>query len=128
MTFGRFRCVKRGGTTECGGHGSRCIIRIRTPGVEGEDEEENFFIHTEMTEEEREHIHDDTLVKLTDDINKLIREAEKKRPDKYIGIMFTTSGLFFRYGSKTPPSKEWLEKAMEITDENVQQLLKLTPK
>jgi hypothetical protein len=40
-----------------------------------------------MTEEERKNIHDDTLVNLTNEVNQLIRDAEKKRPDKRIGIL-----------------------------------------
>ena len=85
----------------------------------------NHFVHTAMTEEERKNIHDDILVKLTDDINRLIHEAEKKRPDKRIGILRTPVGLFFRYNSHTPPSQEWLDKAIDVTDENVAKLLKL---
>ena len=66
------------------------------------------------------------MVKLTDDVNKLIHEAEKKRPDKRIGVLITPLGLFFRYNSNTAPNKEWLEKAKQVTDENVQEVLKLT--
>jgi len=93
--------------------------------IHAPEERPEFFMHTAMTEEERKNIHDDPLVKLTDDVNKLIHEAEKKRPNKHIGIMNTTLGLFFRYNSNTPPGEEWFKKATEITDENVQQLLKL---
>jgi hypothetical protein len=80
-----------------------------------------------MTAEERKNTHDDILDDLTDDINKLIQEAQKKKPGYHIGIMVTPIGLFFRYNSDTPPTKEWLEKATLITDENVVDLLKLTP-
>jgi hypothetical protein len=55
----------------------------------------------------------------------ILHEEEKKRPDKHIGIMITPLALFFRYNSNTPPGEEWFKKATEITDENVQQLLKL---
>jgi hypothetical protein len=113
------------GTIECTGEGNHCIAAsVLKFGVE-DREKFNHFLHTAMTEEERKNIHDDILVKLTDDVNKLIHEAEKKRPDKRIGILITPAGLFFRYNSNTPPSKEWLENAMKVTDENVAELLKL---
>lgn len=111
-------------TIECGGAGSHCNVAT----VEMLREDFDHFVHTSMTEEERKDLHDDTLVKLTDDVNKLIHEAEKKRPDKRIGILITPVGFFFRYNSNTAPSKEWLEKAIDVTDENVQELLKLTKK
>ena len=108
----------------------RAKVLIATPRllcVRLESKEDfNHFIHTLMTEEERKNIHDDTLVQLTDEVNKMIHEAEKKRPDKRIGILITPEGLFFRYNSNTPPSEEWLKKAKEVTDENVVELLKLT--
>jgi len=114
------------GITECGKKGNHCRIRAASPDFVKEDLEKfNYFVHTSMTEEERQNIHDNILVKLTDDVNRLIHDAEKKRPDKRIGILTTPSGLFFRYNSHTPPSKEWLENAIEVTDENVAELLKL---
>ena len=64
-----------------------------TIGVE-DLEKFNHFVHTAMPEEERKNIHDDILVKLTDNVNKLIHEAQKKRPDKRIGILITPSGFF----------------------------------
>jgi hypothetical protein len=124
MMMGLLACwFHEDGTIECWGAGRHCWAGS-VPNVKREDF--NHFIHTTMTEEERKNIHDDTLVKLTDDVNKLIHEAEKKRPDKRIGVLITPLGLFFRYNSNTAPSKEWLEKAKQVTDENVQEVLKLT--
>jgi hypothetical protein len=60
MTFFRVRCFRRGGETECGGLGSRCLIRVRSPEQAALEKREDFFIHTVMTEEERENIHDNT--------------------------------------------------------------------
>ena len=37
----------------------------------------------------------------------------------------TPHGLFFRYNSNTPPTKEWLDQARDVTDENVKELLQL---
>lgn len=113
------------GIIECGGDGNHCRVAAVDMFAVEDLEKFNHFIHTAMTEEERKNIHDDTLVKLTDDVNRLIHEAEKKRPDKRIGILITPVGFFFRYNSNTPPSKEWLEKAIDVTDENVVELLKL---
>jgi hypothetical protein len=31
----------------------------------------------------------------------------------------------FRYNSNTPPTKEWLDRAIDVTDENIKELLKL---
>ena len=116
---------KEDGTIECTGEGNHCnaasVLKFSVEDLE----KFNHFIHTAMTQEERKNIHDDILVKLTDDVNKLIHESQKKRSDKRIGILITPSGFFFRYNSHTPPSKEWLEKAIKVTDENVGQLLKL---
>jgi hypothetical protein len=50
---------------------------------------------------------------------------KKKRSDKRIGILITPYGLFFRYNSNTPPTKEWLDQALDVTDENVKELLQL---
>jgi hypothetical protein len=122
MTLTLHACMfNEDGTIQCGGKGNHCRVRS----LEMLREDFNHFIHTSMTEEERKNIHDDTLVKLTDDVNNLIHEAEKKRTDQRIGILITPSGFFFRYNSNTPPSKEWLEKAIKVTDENVEKLLKL---
>ena len=116
------------GTIECAGAGSHCraAAAVTAEGKLESKEDFNHFIHSLMTEEERKNIHDDTLVKLTDEVNKMIHEAEKKRPDKRIGILITPEGLFFRYNSNAPPSEEATKKAKLVTDENVVELLKLT--
>ncbi|WP_458719535.1 hypothetical protein [Candidatus Nitrosocosmicus sp. R] len=113
------------GIIECTGDGSHCRVAAVEMFKVDELEKFNHFVHTSMTEVERKNIHDDILVKLTDDVNKLIHEAQKKRPDKRIGILNAPSGLFFRYNSHIPPTKEWLEEAIDVTDENVARLLKL---
>jgi hypothetical protein len=111
------------GTITCGESGEHCHAQSAEMAIAGE--EFNHFIHTSMTPEERKNLHDDTLAKLTDDVNNLIREAEKKRPDQRIGILVTPYGFFFRYNSTTPHTQEQWEKGTKVTNENVDKLLKL---
>ena len=61
---------------ECGGAGHHCRVANAYKGQAREDF--NHFIHTAMDEERRKDIHDETLVKLTDDVNRMIHEAEKR--------------------------------------------------
>ncbi|WP_458720451.1 hypothetical protein [Candidatus Nitrosocosmicus sp. R] len=111
------------GTIECGGDGSHCRAAAVVDFAKEDLDKFNHFIHTSMTMEERKNVHDDILVKLTDDVNRLIHESEKKRPDKRIGILITPGGLFFRYNSHTAPPTD--KQGIKVTDENVARLLKL---
>jgi hypothetical protein len=113
------------GIIECTGKGNHCLVAKVEMFAAADVEKFNHFLHTDMTIEERKNIHDDILARLTDDVNQLIHEAQKKRPDKRIGILITPAGFFFRYNSHTPPNKEETEKAIDVTDENVARLLKL---
>jgi hypothetical protein len=66
-----------------------------------------------------------TFAKLTDEVNNLIHEVEKKWPDQRIGILVTPYGFFFRYNSIKPHTDKQLQKSKTVTDENVGELLKL---
>ena len=101
--------------------GNHCWVRS----AEMAREDFNHFRHTKDPKK-RENIHDEILAKLTDDVNNLIREAEKKKTDRRIGILHTPNGPFFRYEMNEKPSKELLAKGTVVTDENVEELLDLT--
>lgn len=68
------------GYTACSGRGSSCLLPKVAAEPPGDFPGGLYFIRTSMTDEERKNIHDDLLDKLTDDVNKLIQEAEKRGP------------------------------------------------
>jgi hypothetical protein len=69
---------KFGTYIECSGEGNHCRVAPVMADSYKAREDFNHFIHTAMDEERRKDIHDETLVKLTDDVNRMIHEAENK--------------------------------------------------
>ena len=63
-----------------------------------------YFTVSTLPREEREKFHDDLLTQLSDDVDKLFREAAAKRKDKRLSIMITPKGLFPFWMDKECPS------------------------
>ena len=88
------------------------------------DMEFTHFLHSKLPPEQRKEWHDEILVKLTDDVNNLLKEAQKQKRNKRLGMMITPQGFFFC----------WMENyhlkdktgAIPLTEDNMEEMFGLT--
>ncbi|WP_458719732.1 hypothetical protein [Candidatus Nitrosocosmicus sp. R] len=80
---------------ETHGHHFHCISSGSECVAPHMKEEGFFFMHPRMKKEMQEDAHDDTLIELTDKINKLVNETASKRKDKNLRIAVTSKGLLW---------------------------------
>jgi hypothetical protein len=101
--------------------GNRCLGSVVREGSEV-DQEFTPFVHSKLPPEQGKH--DEILVKLTDDVNRLIKKAQRQKPDKRVGITRVPSGLFFHWlpNYHLPDNVD----KVSITDDDVEKIFGLT--
>jgi hypothetical protein len=105
------------GNIHCHDAGKSCHVRP----LEGARADVDFihFLSSNIEPKNRKEYHDEILVRLTEDVNRLITEAQRKRPDKRLGIMTPPDGLFFCWMASEPLTTK-------ITDDNIEKIFGLT--
>jgi hypothetical protein len=82
----KYAAISHGGHFHCVDPGDTCTAPAIKDG-------EVFFVHPKFSTDMQKEIHDNTLSKLTDDMNNLIKQAAEKRKDKSISFVNASKGL-----------------------------------
>jgi hypothetical protein len=118
-----YKSVKIKGEIHCHEPGKKCHAGVVEEGG-GVDVDFIHFLSSNIEPENRKEYHDEILVRLTEDMNRLIKEAQRKRPDRRLGIMTAPDGLFFCWMTNKPLTDR--KGATEINDDNIERMFGLT--
>ncbi|WP_458719733.1 hypothetical protein [Candidatus Nitrosocosmicus sp. R] len=83
-----------GGTFHCDAPGSNCLSHVLP--------EEPVFFKAQMKTEMQDEVQDESLVNLTNEVNRLIDEAAQKRSDRNLRIAKTSHGFVILWTHKGP--------------------------
>jgi hypothetical protein len=103
------KLLHHGGHDDCIEAGSNCWTGIDSGGGDP-IMIERIFRTSDLPFEERKDFHDEDLKNVSEQINKLLVDVQKKKPDKRIAIMRVPNGLFI----------EWMPLKCPSPDDNVE--------
>jgi hypothetical protein len=103
---------------ETEGHHFTCIRTGRGCVAPHVKEEGFFFMHPKMKKEmQADDAHDDTLFKLTDKINQLVKDTASKRKDRNLRIAVTSKGFVWVW-TKTIDNSSDTATELKALDDN----------
>jgi hypothetical protein len=110
-----------GGHHDCTAAGDSCSV---LPSNGGGDPimVERMFRTSDLPFEERKDFHDEDLKNVSEQINKLLVDVQKKKPDKRLAILRVPNGLFIEWMPLKCPSPDDNVEKKELTDSDYDKL------
>ena len=116
------KLLHHGGHDDCIEAGSSCFASVKEAFTDSVGV--RFMVTSDLPIEERKDFHDDDLQRVSDEINKLLNDVGKKRPDKRLTIIRSPNGSFLQWmHEKCPTPDDGVEKKEYLEDSDYDHLL-----